>query len=66
MVIEEFVAGAAPVYERASETGRLLPAWTGVRGQLGSQRGSREVFQLVETDDPSLVDEWAARESEPN
>jgi hypothetical protein len=57
MVIETFVRGARPVYERAAETGRMLPegleyvdSW--VDESLG------RCFQLMETDDPALFDEW--------
>ena len=60
MVIERFVGGAGPVYERAAERGRLLPdgleyvdSW--VDKQL------HRCFQLMETDDPSLFDVWTAR-----
>ena len=63
MVVETFTHGAAPVYERAAERGRLLPdglrymdSW--VDEDLG------RCFQLMETDDARLLDEWTARWSD--
>jgi hypothetical protein len=57
MVVETFRNGAAPVYERAREQGRMLPpglkyvdSW--VDGPLA------RCFQLMETDEPALIDEW--------
>jgi Protein of unknown function (DUF3303) len=59
MVIERFVQGARPVYERAAEKGRMLPeglvyldSW--IDESLG------RCFQLMETDDPALFDDWIA------
>ena len=63
MVVETFTQGAAPVYERAAERGRQLPdglryvdSW--VDEELG------RCFQLMETDDARLLDEWTARWSD--
>jgi hypothetical protein len=60
MVIERFPAGAGPVYRRAAEHGRMLPpglayvdSWVDV--------GLERCFQLMETDDPALLDAWIAR-----
>lgn len=57
MVIETFVQGARPVYERAAEKGRMLP--TGVL-YLDSwiDESLQRCFQLMETDDPSALDDW--------
>jgi hypothetical protein len=57
MVIETFVQGARPVYERAAQKGRLLP--TGVL-YLDSwiDESLQRCFQLMEADDPSALDEW--------
>lgn len=59
LVIETFKCGAAPVYARAAERGRLLPegldyvdSWI--------EEGLGRCFQLMETDDPALFDEWMA------
>jgi hypothetical protein len=63
MVMERFTQGAGPVYERAAEQGRLLPdglvyldSWIDVTLD--------RCFQLMETDDPGLLAEWAARWSD--
>lgn len=61
MVIEHFRDGdAAPVYQRFRERGRLMPAglayvasW--VRHDL------RCCYQVMETADPALLEEWMAR-----
>jgi hypothetical protein len=60
MVIETFVKGPRPVYERARDRGRMLPdglqyvdSW--IEEDLG------RCFQLMETDDPALFDRWTAR-----
>jgi hypothetical protein len=57
MVIETFVQGARPVYERAAEKGRMLP--TGVL-YLDSwiDESLQRCFQLMETDDPDALEEW--------
>jgi len=57
MVIETFVQGARPVYERAAQKGRMLP--TGVL-YLDSwiDESLQRCFQLMEADDPSALDEW--------
>jgi hypothetical protein len=59
MVIEHYTSGPRPVYERAAERGRMLPAglhyldsWIVDDGDLD------RCFQLMETDDPSLFDVW--------
>lgn len=63
MVIETFLEGARPVYERAAAKGRMLPpglayvdSWVDAR--LGC------CFQLMQTDDPTLFDEWTAEWSD--
>ncbi len=58
MVLERFKEGAAPeVYRRAEERGRLIPeglryvaSWVDLE--------FRRCFQLMETEDPSLLDAW--------
>jgi hypothetical protein len=64
MVIETYTRGPEPVYARAAEQGRMLPpgleyleSWI-EEGTLG------RCFQLVETEDPSLFDEWIANWSD--
>jgi Protein of unknown function (DUF3303) len=59
MVIERYRHGPGPVYERVSRTGRMLPgglryvdSWIVDDGNLDT------CFQLMDTDDPQLLDEW--------
>ena len=63
MVVERFRRGAAPVYERAAECGRLLPAGLTYVDSWVDQRLDR-CFQLMETDDPGLFDDWMERWSD--
>ena len=61
MVIENFrEAGGVAVYRRARDRGRLLPAgleyvssWVDL--------DFRRCFQLMETDDPNLLELWMAQ-----
>jgi hypothetical protein len=63
MVVEEFVQGARPVYERAAERGRMLPP--GLEYVDSWIDASLErCFQLMETDDPALIDDWIAKWSD--
>jgi hypothetical protein len=63
MVVEEFVEGARPVYERAAERGRMLPP--GLEYVDSWIDASLErCFQLMETDDPALIDDWIAKWSD--
>jgi hypothetical protein len=57
MVVERYPHGAAPVYQRAAESGRLLPAGLTYVDSWIDERLDR-CFQLMETDDPRLLDEW--------
>ena len=59
MVVERFMHGARPVYERAAERGRLLPAGLEYVESWVDEDLSR-CFQLMETDDPALFDAWIA------
>jgi hypothetical protein len=63
MVVERFTRGAGPVYERAAEQGRLLPDGLIYVDSWVDERLDR-CFQLMETDDPRLFDEWIARWSD--
>lgn len=61
MVIERFRDGdAAPVYRRYREQGRLMP--DGLR-YVGSwvEVGFGRCFQLMECDDPGLLQQWTER-----
>lgn len=63
MVVERFTRGAGPVYERAAGQGRLLPDGLAYVDSWVDERLDR-CFQLMETDDPGLFDEWTARWSD--
>ena len=60
MVIETFTRGAPPVYERAAERGRMLPPGLEYVDSWIDERTLDRCFQLMETDEPSLFDEWIA------
>jgi hypothetical protein len=64
MVIERFKGGdAAPVYRRFREHGRLAPdGLTYVSSWVDTNLES--CYQLMETDDPRLLDDWIARWSD--
>ena len=63
MVVEEFVQGARPVYERAAEQGRMLPPGLEYVDSWIDESLER-CFQLMETDDPALIDQWIAQWSD--
>jgi hypothetical protein len=60
MVIETFLRGAEPVYARAAERGRMLPAGLTYLDSWVDARERDRCFQLMETDDPSLFGPWIA------
>jgi hypothetical protein len=62
MVIERYLGGPGPVYERAAAQGRMLPdgleyvsSWV-----VDDDRMDR-CFQLMRTSDPALFAVWTAR-----
>jgi len=63
MIVEEFVQGARPVYERARDQGRMLPVGLEYVDSWVDERLER-CFQLMETDDLSLIDAWIAEWSD--
>jgi hypothetical protein len=63
MVVETFVEGARPVYERAAAKGRMLPPGLHYVDSWIDERLER-CFQLMETDDPKLFDAWTAEWSD--
>jgi hypothetical protein len=63
MVVERFTQGARPVYGRAAEQGRMLPDGLVYVDSWVDERLDR-CFQLMETDDPRLFDEWIGRWSD--
>lgn len=58
MVIEHFTKGARPVYERARERGRMLPDGLHYIDSWIEEATLDRCWQLMETDDPALFDEW--------
>ena len=60
MVIETFKQGPEPVYERAAERGRMLPAGLEYVDSWIEEPGLDRCWQLMETGDPNLFDEWIA------
>lgn len=60
MVIERFRQGAKPVYRRAADQGRLLPAGLEYVDSWVDERLDR-CFQLMRTHDPRLLEEWTRR-----
>jgi Protein of unknown function (DUF3303) len=63
MVVERFTRGPGPVYERAAERGRMLPDGLLYVDSWVDERLER-CFQLMETEDSGLFDEWTARWSD--
>ena len=59
MVVERFLKGPGPVYERAADQGRMLPPGLVYVDSWVDERLDR-CYQLMETDDPSLFDTWIA------
>jgi hypothetical protein len=63
MVIETFKRGAGPVYDRAAEEGRMLPDGLAYVDSWVDE-GLGRCWQLMETENPRLFDEWIARWSD--
>ena len=61
MVIETYTQGPGPVYARAAERGRMLPPGLEYVESWIDERSLDRCFQLMETEDPSLFEEWIAR-----
>jgi hypothetical protein len=60
MVIETFKQGPGPVYARAAQQGRMLPPGLTYLDSWIDERGLDRCFQLMETGDRGLLDEWIA------
>jgi len=64
MVIETYKDGPAPVYARARERGRMLPDGLHyVESWVDAEQLDR-CFQLMETSDPVLLEQWIERWSD--
>jgi Protein of unknown function (DUF3303) len=61
MVVERYLRGPGPVYSRVEAKGRMLP--DGLRyvdSWVVDDVPMDRCFQLMETDEPLLLDEWMA------
>jgi Protein of unknown function (DUF3303) len=64
MVVEHFRGGdAVPVYRRFRDQGRLAPPGLSYVSSWVDTKFER-CYQLMETDDPKLLDAWIARWSD--
>jgi uncharacterized protein DUF3303 len=64
MVIENFRDGdPVPVYRRFRERGRLMPDGLEYRGSWVTA-DLRRCYQVMETNDPRLLDQWIANWSD--
>lgn len=63
MVIERFVHGARPVYERAAARGRQLPDGLRYVDSWVDER-LETCFQLMEAEHPALLDDWIGKWSD--
>jgi len=63
MVVERFTSGPESIYARAATEGRMLPDGLEYVDSWVDERLDR-CFQLMETDDPSLFEEWIGRWSD--
>jgi Domain of unknown function (DUF3303) len=65
MVIERYLSGPGPVYERFAGHGRMLPeGLTYVDSWVVSDAPINQCFQLMETSEPTLFGVWAQRWSD--
>jgi Domain of unknown function (DUF3303) len=60
LVIETYVRGAGAVYARVAREGRMLPSGLAYIDSWVDAESLGRSFQLMETDDPNLFDEWTA------
>jgi hypothetical protein len=64
MVIETYTQGPRPVYARASERGRMLPPGLAYVESWVDEDGLDRCFQLMETEEPRLFEQWIANWSD--
>jgi Protein of unknown function (DUF3303) len=64
LVIETYVRGAEAVYARAAQRGRMLPTGLVYIDSWVEAETLHRCFQLMETEDPKLFDEWIANWSD--
>ena len=61
MVIETYLAGPGPAYERFQASGRMLPDGLRYIESWVDADGAERCFQLMETDDPATFADWTNR-----
>lgn len=62
MVVERYLSGPEPVYERAAVRGRMLPeGLVYVDSWVVDDGGMDRCFQLNQTSDPALLEVWIDR-----
>ena len=61
MIVEKFRGGdAAPVYRRLRDQGRMMPDGVAYVSSWVTADMTR-CYQVVECDDPTLIDRWTSR-----
>jgi hypothetical protein len=60
MVVEKFVQGPEPIYERLAERGRMMPEGLVYLDSWIDATDRSRCFQLMETDDLALFDAWTS------
>jgi uncharacterized protein DUF3303 len=60
MVVEKFVQGPEPVYARLAERGRMMPEGLVYLDSWIDESDRSRCFQLMETDDLALFDQWTS------
>ena len=64
MVVERYLSGPGPVYERAAARGRMLPEGLAYVDSWVVSDAMDRCFQLMETSDPALFGVWLERWSD--
>ena len=64
MVVETFTQGPEPIYERLAERGRMMPEGLQYVDSWIDETDRSRCFQLMETDDLALFDEWTSNWSD--
>jgi len=64
MVVEKFVQGPEPIYARLAERGRMMPEGLVYVDSWIDETDRSRCFQLMETDDLALFDEWTSNWSD--
>ncbi|HMD94873.1 MAG TPA: DUF3303 family protein [Trebonia sp.] len=65
MVVERYLSGPGPVYERFAAHGRMLPEGLAyIDSWVVSDAPADQCFQLMETSEPALFGVWAQRWSD--